>query len=444
MEFNIGSIVGSGNRLLYILIAAVALLVFLTVILVVRNFGGSGSQQVTLQVWGVFDERTAFDKAVKDFQQTNPNIRVVYTKFAFADYESSTINALAAGTGPDIWMIHNTWLPKHADKLAPLPDTIPGQSGPLMTIADYKSQFVDVAFNDLVKNGKIYSMPLYIDTLGLYYNKDLLQSAGFSRPPRTWNEFNSYVQTLTRQDDKGNITQAGAAIGSARNVNRSTDILMALMLQSGVHMTSDDNSSATVAHSVDNQKVGEIALQYYTDFTNPTKQTYCWNDSQHYSVDAFSEGNVAMMFNYSHQVAELRAKNARLNFAVASMPQLSETDVRTYASYWAPAVTMNSKNPVEAWKFINFLASKTGATDYLNATNRPSGRRDIIDLQKSDPDLGVFALQALSARSWYQINNTAIETIFANMIDDVNFGRATVKDALANAESQVTVLMSRR
>ena len=80
---------------------------------------------------------------------------------------------------------------------------------------------------------------------------------------------------------------------------------------------------------------------------------------------------------------------------------------------------------------------------YVNASNRPSARRDLIEQQETDPDLGVFATQALSARSWYQVDNSAIETIFAEMIDDVNFGRASVRAALQAAENKVSVLMSR-
>ncbi len=123
------------------------------------------------------------------------------------------------------------------------------------------------------------------------------------------------------------------------------------------------------------------------------------------------------------------------------MPQASTTDIRNFANYWAVGVTAKSTHVTEAWKFVNYLASKEGITTYLNATARPAARRDLIDLQRTDPDLGVFAVQALTARSWYQADNTAIEGIFADMIDDVNLGRAVVKDALSRAASRVTVLM---
>lgn len=432
------------NRLFYILAGVIAFVVFLTVILVIRNIDGTGSSQpVTLQFWGVFDEKSVYDPIIRDFQAQNPNIKIVYRKFTYEDYERSLVDALAAGTGPDIFMIHNTWLSKHGDKLTPMPEEFP-KLGPLMTLKNFQDQFVDVAAQDLVFGGRIYGLPLYVDTLALYYNKDILNNVGITRPAQTWEELNSDTEAITRLDGFGNIIQSAAAIGAARNINRSTDILANLMIQSGVRMLDAENLSATFSRPVNNTAVGEIALKYYTDFANPLVRTYTWNDAQHYSVDAFVEGKTAMMFNYSHQTPLLRAKSSRLNFGVAPMPQISMSDAKTYANYWAVAVSNRSQSANDAWRFLIHLTSKDGASSYLNATLRPAARRDLIELQKNDLDLGVFALQALSARSWFQVDNTAIESIFADMIEDVNFGRATVREALQNAESRVNVLMQRK
>ncbi len=432
----------NSNKLLYTLIGIIVVAVFLTIILVLRNIGNTTAQPATLQFWGVFEDHNAFDKTISDFRAQNPGIDVKYRQLTFEEYELAIINNLAAGTGPDILLIHNTWLPKHGDKLSPMPENIPDNKNPF-TVESFKAQFVDVAYNDLVFNNQIYALPLYVDTLALYYNKDLFNSAGITRPPQTWEEVNTDVSLLTKLDSRGNITQSGFSLGTARNINRSTDILMDMMIQSGVRMTDDDHRSATFSSTVGSQRLGEIALRYYTDFANTRSQSYSWNDSQHYSVDAFTEGTLAMMAGYAHQSRVVRSKAPRLNFAVAPMPQASLSDVRNLANYWAVAVPSKSAHPTEAWKFANFLASKEGVTNYLNATNRPSARRDLIDLQRNDPDVGVFAIQALSARSWFQVDSTAIEGIFADMIDDVNFNRSSAADALSRAESRVTVLMQR-
>lgn len=432
----------NNNKLFYILVGAISFVVFFTVVIILRNIGGGQVQPVTLQLWGVFDDRTAFDQVIRDFQSKNPTVKVVYRKFSFEDYEKTLIDSLAAGTGPDMFMIHNTWLPKHGDKMSPLPDKL-SKDEPAMTFKDFQSQFVDVAADDLTYGAKIYALPLYVDTLALFYNKEILNSYGITRPAQSWDEFNSDVETITRLDGSGNIAQSAAAVGTAKNINRSTDVLMSLMIQSGVRMVDNENSSATFSRSVNNTAVGEVALKYYTDFANPAVRTYTWNDAQPYSIDAFVEGKTAMMFNYSHQIPIIKAKASRLSFGVAPIPQISSSSPKTYANYWAVGVSNRSKIPAEAWRFLTYLTSKDGATTYLNITLRPAARRDLIELQKSDFDLGIFALQALTARSWFQADNVAIEEIFADMIETVNFGRANIREALQEAESRVNVLMSR-
>jgi multiple sugar transport system substrate-binding protein len=432
------------KKVLYVLIGVMAVAVFITFVLVLKNIGNTGGTtgaSTTITFWGVYDDHGAFDQVIKDFKTQHPNITVRYQMFSYDTYEQQLINALAAGTGPDIFMIHNTWLPKRGDLLTALPASIPGESQPLFTIQSYKDQFVDVVAQDLTYQNQIYAVPLYVDTLALYYNRDILNNAALTRPPQTWDEVNADVPVLTRFDKQGNIIQSGIALGAARNINRSTDILMNMMIQSGVQMTSSDNLSATFNASVGGQAVGRIALQYYTDFANPRKQVYAWNDSQHYSIDAFTEGNLAMMLSYSHTSALIKAKSPRLNFDIAPMPQASLANVRNFANYWAAGVSKTSKNINASWQFLAYLSSKNGESAYLNATGRPAARRDLIDLQRSDPDIGVFAVQALTARSWFQADNTAIEGIFADMVDDVNFNRMTVPDAISQAQSRVDVLM---
>lgn len=427
-----------------ILTSGIAILVFLTLILILRNVGGSDvGKKVTLEFWGVFDDGTDFSKVIRDFNNQNPNIAVIYKQFSFEDYEREMINSLAGGTRPDVLMIHNTWLPKHKDKLTPLPASTPDTDQSLMTFGDFRDQFVEVAVQDLTANGQIYAMPLYVDTLALYYNRDSFNNAGITLPPENWEEFNSAVERLTKLDADGNVIQAGAAIGVSGNINRSTDILMAFMLQSGVRMTDIENTSAIFSKRVNNTPVGEVSLRYYTDFANPNVQTYTWNDAQSYSLDAFVDGKVAMMFNYSHQAEVLNQKATRLNYAIAPMPQINEADIKNYANYWAVAVSNNSLVPSEAWKFISYLTSREGVSNYLAETMRPSARRDILDLQKNDLRLGIFANQVLTAKSWYQADNSAIESIFAEMIDDVNLGRLSAREALENAEAEVNVLMAR-
>src|SRR3989344_2719194 len=433
----------SSNKLFYILVGIIVFVFFATIIWILAGVQ-SRPEKSALEFWGVFDENKSLSKAIDKFESQHSGVRITYKEFSYEDYERNLIDALAAGTGPDIFMIHNTWLAKHRNKLESQPQPTSKNEEGFINIVDFKNQFVDVAFTDLVFQDKIYAMPIYLDTLALFYNKSLLNSAGITTPPANWEEFNKDVELLTKFDKFGNIIQAGAAMGTARNINRSTDILMLLMLQNGTRMTNVANTNATFARAVNAERVGENALQYYVDFANPRKKVYAWNDSQHYSVDAFVEESLAMMFNYSHQVDILRSKAPRINIGIAPIPQVTSLQASNYANYWAPAVSVAAENKKADWQFINFLSSREGATLYLSEVLRPSARRDIIDIQRTDPILGPFAVQALSAKSWHQVDSIAIEKIFADMIDDINYGRAKLGDALRNAQEKVNVLMQKQ
>ena len=428
---------------LYLIVGSLIVGVFaLLFFLVLGGIGGQDSKRVELEFWGVFDEPSAFEGSIRSFRRIYPDINIRFVPFPFEEYEKALIDALAAGRGPDIFMIQSSWLAKHKDKLAPLDQNDKDINFKLLNFQD---DFVDVVHSDLINNGQIYALPIYVDTLALYYNKDLFNSAGISQPPKTWDEFNEAVKILTKIDNKGNIEKSGAAIGLARNVNRSTDILSLLMIQSGVEMVRLEINEATFAKSIGFDPVGEAALEYYTDFANPTKSVYTWNNNLFYSIDAFVTERAAMMFNYSHHIQTMRAKAPRLNFDVALMPQIKDAPNRIdYANYFAPAVSTASENKKAAWQFLVHLASQDGVLPYLRKSLRPTARRDLIDSQKTDPDLGVFATQALSARSWYQIDPSAIEQIFADMIENVVFRRTTISEALRAAENKVTVLMQQR
>lgn len=396
---------------------------------------------VSLEIWTVYEDYASFAELIEKYKKENKYASITLKTKVFTDYEKDLINAFAEDKEPDIWLIHNTWLPKHKDKTSVLP-------ADLLSFNLFREKFVDVVEADFTEGEKIYALPLYVDTLALFYNKDFLNSAGISSPPETWEEIINALDVLVVKNKWGGIERAGLAIGTAKNINRPTDILGLLMLQNGTQMVSENKKIATFSRSVSSDQgayyPGQDALRFYTDFSNPSKRNYTWNRQMPYSVDAFVEGKAAMMINYSHHIATIKNRAPYLNFGVAPMPQIKgrEFDVN-YANYWAFTVSKNQDPYVvnEAWKLIIYLVSKNSTQEYLEKAKKPTARRDLIDWQKDDSDLGIFAKQSLTARSWYQINSDAIETIFAEIIESIVLGADTVKGAIEKAASQVTLLM---
>jgi len=392
-------------------------------------------ENAELEFWGVFDDSDIYDSLIGDFNKEHPEIKIEYYKKINSTYEKDLLEAMASNRGPDIFMLHNTWVPRYKDKIL-------AASSELITVKQIQENFVDVIYEDFVIDNYIFAMPLWVDTLALYYNKDIFNTNSIPQPPSRWEEFLDDVEKLTVSDERGNIVKAGAVLGTARNINRSTDILSLLMLQSGAQMVNEKKDRAIFDQKIEDFSPGQRALEFYTDFANPLKSVYTWNTRMHYSIDAFYEGKAAMMFNYAYNLPTIQAKAPYLNFAVAAMPQIkgSTKDIN-YANYWGLTVSSNCQKAKAAWQFIVWLSEKENTQKYLELTKRPTARRDLISSQKDVPGIGIFAEQALTAHSWYQVDNLSIETILADMIESVILGEATIEEAIEKSANQITLLM---
>ena len=305
----------------------------------------------------------------------------------------------------------------------------------------------------MVGEPKIYALPLAIDTLALYYNLDYFNTNSIISAPRTWEEFVDTVNKLERVDENGNITLSGVALGSAFNdrVNRVTDILALLMMQSGAQMNSE-YGRVTFDKGVQSDD-GETyypardAINFYTSFANPNSENYTWPPNAKYaknafySIDAFAEGYAAMMINYSYHRETIRKLNPNLRFSVAEIPQPQDSVVKiNYASYWGYAVPKVSEHPDIAWDFINFITQEKNAMMYLEASDKPTALKSLIPLQQQNPELGVFANQALTARSWRQPDFFEVQNILEEAINSVWPGSKSTTKALSDAVRLINLI----
>lgn len=425
-----------------------------TLVVMGQGCGGGGtaapasaSKPVTLTYWRVLDDGDAFDQIIQGYRALHPNVTINYRKLRLEEYERELLNALAEDRGPDIISLHNTWIRSYQSKLLPAPAQVKlafrevqgiqknqvwvEKTLPVITPAQVKTQFVDQVGRDVVIKGQsdvpqqglvdqLWGLPLALDTMVLYYNKDVLNAAGIPTPAQDWAEFQDHVKRMT-QYDQGKLVKPAAGIGTSRNVERSFDILSLLMMQNGAQMT-DANGLPTFNRTPSNLQ-REIppaveALIFYTDYANPSKEVFTWDDAQPNSYDAFVSGKTGYFFGYAYHQPRIRAQAPKLNFGVANIPQIDPAAKVNYANYWVEAVSRKTANPDLAWDFVQFAANAERAKTYLAKTGKPTALRSLVNEQLTDADLGVFASQVLTARSWYTgINIAATEAAFNEMID---------------------------
>ena len=376
-------------------------------------------QEIKLTAWGVISP-AQFQVVSDGYSQLNPNVKILYTQIAESNYENTIVNALAAGNSPDILMVPNTWIPKRANLLTPI-----------ATTQASLNKFPFVIEQDFSANGSAYALPLYIDTLALFYNKDIFDAKSIALLPTTWQDFQAIIPALRETNAQNQIIKAAAAIGgSETSINHASDILNTILMQSG---NPTFNSDGNARFNDDGTK----AFNFYLQFANPSSPYYTWNEKLPYSTDSFASGKTAMIFDYVSALPALKAKNPLLRIGIASIPQLSgASQPVTTARYWGLAVSKQSRNQAAAWNFIlNATTNRTIAENYLKASGKPPALLMLINAYINDPDLGVFARQALTARDWQtSADRTAI---FSTMIQNVLSGKLTVTQAMQEATNKL-------
>lgn len=394
------------------LIIGVVIVVLLVGGVAVYFWGTRNVIRAELTFWGL-DHSSVWSDIIRKYESENPGIKIKYEQINPEVYESNLINALAAGRGPDILMLENAWLPKHGDKLAPAPPE-------LISAGKAQALFPTIVEQDFTASDQVFALPLFIDTLALFYNPDIFDEKRIALTPQNWIEFEKVAERLGF---------GGTAFGGSNlSVDRASDILNLLMLQEGVLMN-DKNLKVIFA---DNG--AEAPLRFYTKFANPKSDFYFWDNNREFSLDDFAAGRVGMMFGYHYHANLLRQAAPGLRFAVAPMIQ-SASGAVNYPFYYGLAVSGQTQNYEPAWKFILWLTTDPGnSLEYLTRVNQTPALRSLIAEAGVDPELGIFANQALTARSWPQRNNLLVEQIFSQMIESVLAG-ADPKKAAREAQN---------
>jgi ABC-type glycerol-3-phosphate transport system substrate-binding protein len=383
--------------ILFLVLGLAALVIFaITTGLASRFVPGLG--QTTLTYWGLWEPEAVMRPIFDEFSKTHPNIKVEYKIQSPQEYRERLQSALNQNTGPDIFRIHNTWLPMFRGDVAPVPSSI-------MSPADFTKTFFPSAVSDLRSGSDFFGLPLEYDGIAMFVNDAILANHSLA-VPENWEDLRNSALAMTECatddgtcKDGSKIIVSGAALGSAENIDHWQDIISVLMLQNNVSLNQLDSPSP---------KAAEDVFEYFSSFNRPLG---IWDPNLPNSTSFFASGKLGIYFGPSWRVFDIQALNPRLKFSVHPLPQLPVDPARnespiTYASYWVEVVNKRSTKTKAAWELLAYLSSPDVLTQFQAQAvtagrqfGEPYSRIDLID---SLPEPAkTFASQGKISRSWY-------------------------------------------
>ena len=422
-------------------------IILLAVFLVTTGFGCKQNiinkdkfEPITLQYWGVWDTPEQMASIIEAYQDSHPTIKVNYKNFRYEEYEQKLLEAAWEDRVPDVFMIPTTWLKSYQDRLQPMPSSVQIPIKELkgtikqeeittlkainsLSARDIKDNYVQVVYDNVILDGQIYGLPYSVDSLVTFYNLDLLTAAAIPEPIKDFHDLVEQIQdnNLSKIGNSNYIWQSGVSLGGTNNIPRFFDILSSIMLQNDVNVKGSFFNPAIDGQSA--QKLAEV-LGFYTDFANPTKSVYSWNDDLPNAFELFAQGKLAYFFGYSYHADELRKRGVQFNWDITNFPQTRGAEgSKYYSNYWINVVPQKSQYKDAAWNFIQSTTAKNVVGQYLESNKKPTALRSLISGQLENEDIRVFASQVLTADNWYQgYDIAAAEQHTAEFIDGLLAG----------------------
>ena len=300
-----------------------------------------------------------------------------------------------------------------------------GNDGQLAEVALNKDSKTDKTTESLVTNGgKVYGAPAVIETLVLYYNKDLLQEA-----PKTFGELEELAKD-SKYDFAGEEGKNTAFLADWTNFYYAYGLL------------SGNGGYVFGKNGTDPKDVGlnnqgaidgiEYAKTWYAKWPKGLQDT---KGAANFIQTQFQEGKTAAIIDGPWKASSL--KEAKVNYGVATIPTLPNG--KAYSAFGggkAWVIPAGANNPEAAQKFVDFLTSTDQQKAFYDKTNEVPANTEAREYAVGKNDELTTAVVKQFENAQPMPNISEMSTVWdpaATMLFDAVSGKKSAKDAADDA-----------
>lgn len=389
----------------------------LTVGLAACGSKSSESNQKTLTVTVDKGYKDYINDIKGDFEKKNGVKVVVKTKDALATLDSLKLDG-PAGKAADVMMAP-------FDRVAVL-----GKQGQLATVklAD-DGRYNDADKKNVTLKGKTYGEPVTIETLVMYYNKDLIKKA-----PTSFKE----LETLSKDSKfayENDKTKNVAFLTQWTNFYNAYGLIKGY----GGYVFGDNGTNPKEIGL--NNKGSVEGLTYISDWFKNVwpKGMMSTSSNENFVTDQFTSGKTAVVIDGPWMAAKY--KKAKVNYGVAALPTLDNGNkYQAFGGGKAWVISNYSKQKGLGQKWLDYVTNKKNQTKFFKDTNEvPANEQARGAVAKGDNDLAKAVIeQYKDADPMPNIPEMAeVWTGAENLIVDSAAGKKTPQQAADAAVKQI-------
>lgn len=390
--------------------------------LLVLSIGTMAQAQTNIEVWHYFADSKGMEYVVDEFNSTHSDIKVESKFIHFSELENQITKGLMSGNIPDVLITGSDTLAKWAE------------NGALLDITEranewgMEDKFFEGAWESGMYEGSLYAIPQNINTIAIFYNKDLFKEAGLSGIPNTWEQLRTYAEKISGLGEK----TYGLTFSASKDES-STFQFAPFLWQSGA---SFENI---------NSEDGQAALSFWADMIEEgyTPKSVL-NTPQYELAINFAAGNVGMCVNGPWALSAF--EDAEFDYGVFMMPVRKNVG-KSYSVLGGESIGVmkDSDKKDAAWEFVKFFNEPEVIKEWCKIENRIPGRKDVVNntpMWSEDEIMLVFSKQleyakARPAHPNYPQISAAIQTAIQKGLTG-----GEVKEALNTAQEKIDSVLN--
>jgi multiple sugar transport system substrate-binding protein len=312
--------------------------------------GGDGesgelSAEITYALWDQ-NQVPAYEQIIAEFNEIYPDVKVTIEASPWSQYWPKLQTQASAKTLPDVFWMNgpNAKVYGPSGVLAPITDLI--DSGEI-DLSNYPAPLVSLYDIDGVQ----YGVPKDFDTIGVWYNKELLERAGVTEPTSdwTWPDFQAAAKQVSDSLASEGVYGVVAELATGGQQGYYNTIF-----QAGGEVISEDGTTSGY-----DSPESIAGLQFWADLiangSSPTLQQISDTTPNQW----FTSGKAAFYWAGSWMVSEIAASDVADVVGTVDMPagERQATVIHGVAN----VIAADGDNVEAAKALVAFLASKEAA-----------------------------------------------------------------------------------
>lgn len=396
--------------------------------------GAEAQEKITVSFWSdlVGSKEEGRAALIAAFNAASNDMEIVHEGiFGQDEAHQKFLTALSGGVVPDLYGNGSELIPGYVENDA-LTDLGPYlEASEKVSVSDFPEGVLALCRHD----GKVWGIPVYADTMVMYYNKLLMDEAGFDpeAPPRDWDSLREMAEAITRRDSQGNLEVAGCLWGNWS----APRVFIPEVYAFGGRLFNED-----VTRAAFNSPEGQAALQTIVDMIHEDNVTEVgWGEEFEDSVtEPFVAGNAGFQFDVP--AATMRIERWRPEFTewgIVGLPAGPEGYAQI-AQTIALMIPVLAEHKDEAWRFIEYWMQPKVMVRWAQDVFRPPSTFGAMqdEMLTTDPKIAPVSealqntVEVPSTQHWAEIFNTISAEVQLAIIQE-----KTVEQALTDAETGV-------